>query len=69
MEFLLAVSVTSSKDPIRKAELFFSMYDIDRNGLIDGNEMRSVIEVCFFLNILILNINDCVKIIFSPFMN
>jgi Ca2+-binding EF-hand superfamily protein len=49
MEFLLAVSLTSSKDPIRKAELFFSMYDIDRNGLIDGNEMRSVIEVCFFL--------------------
>jgi Ca2+-binding EF-hand superfamily protein len=44
-EFLLAVSLTTSKDPVRKIELFFSMYDIDHNGLIDENEMRSVIEV------------------------
>jgi Ca2+-binding EF-hand superfamily protein len=46
MEFLLAVSLTSSKDPGRKIELFFSMYDIDHNGLIDENEMRSFIAVC-----------------------
>lgn len=45
MEFLLAVSLTSSKDPIRKIDLFFSMYDTDNNGLIDENEMRSVVEV------------------------
>ena len=38
--------MTSTKDPIRKTELFFSMYDIDRNGLIDENEMRCVVEVC-----------------------
>jgi Ca2+-binding EF-hand superfamily protein len=49
MEFLLAVSLTSSKDPVRKIELFFSMYDIDHNGLIDENEMRSVVEV-YYLN-------------------
>jgi Ca2+-binding EF-hand superfamily protein len=39
--------MTSTKDPVRKTELFFSMYDIDRNGLIDENEMRCVVEVCF----------------------
>ncbi len=46
VEFLIAVSMTSTKDPVRKTELFFSMYDIDRNGLIDENEMRCVVEVC-----------------------
>lgn len=45
IEFLIAVSMTSTKDPIRKTELFFSMYDIDRNGLIDETEMRCVVEV------------------------
>ena len=45
VEFLIAVSMTSTKDPVRKTELFFSMYDIDRNGLIDENEMRCVVEV------------------------
>ncbi|UJR10326.1 hypothetical protein I4U23_014532 [Adineta vaga] len=49
MEFLLAVSLTSSKDPKRKLELFFEMYDMDRNGLIDGNEMRCVIESIYQL--------------------
>ncbi|CAF1397780.1 unnamed protein product [Adineta ricciae] len=49
MEFLLAVSLTSSKDPKRKIELFFAMYDIDHNGLIDSNEMRSVIESIYQL--------------------
>jgi Ca2+-binding EF-hand superfamily protein len=47
IEFLLAASLTSSKDPVRKIELFFSMYDIDNNGLIDENEMRSFVEVCY----------------------
>lgn len=37
--------MTSTKDPVRKTELFFSMYDIDQNGLIDENEMRCVVEV------------------------
>ncbi|CAF1688819.1 unnamed protein product, partial [Adineta ricciae] len=47
VEFLIAVSMTSTKDPERKTELFFSMYDIDRNGLIDESEMRCVVEVSF----------------------
>jgi len=49
MEFLLAVSLASSKDPVRKIELFFSMYDVDHNGLIDENEMRSFVEVYYYL--------------------
>ena len=40
--------MTSTKDPIKKTDLFFSMYDIDRNGLIDENEMRCVVEVYFY---------------------
>lgn len=44
IEFLRAVSLTSSKDPEHKISLFFSMYDFNRNGLIDENEMRSFIE-------------------------
>ncbi|CAF0823963.1 unnamed protein product [Rotaria sp. Silwood1] len=49
MEFLFAVSLTASKDPVRKIELFFSMYDTDHNGLIDQNEMRSVLESIYEL--------------------
>ena len=44
-EFLVAISLISSKDPGRKTELFFCMYDVDRNGLIDKSEMRCLIEV------------------------
>lgn len=49
VEFLLAVSMTSTKDASRKIELFFSMYDIDQNGLIDENEMRCVVESIYEL--------------------
>ncbi len=45
MEFLFAVSLTSSKNPEQKIELFFTMYDIDHNGFIDENEMRDFVEV------------------------
>jgi Ca2+-binding EF-hand superfamily protein len=45
MEFLFAVSLTSSKDREQKIELFFTMYDVDRNGFIDENEMRGFVEV------------------------
>lgn len=44
-EFLIAVSLTSSKDAAQKLDLFFSMYDRDQNGLIDINEMRDFIQV------------------------
>ena len=51
-EFLIAVSLTSSKDATQKIDLFFSMYDRDQNGLIDINEMRDFLEVSlvFFLD-------------------
>ncbi|CAF0784421.1 unnamed protein product [Rotaria sordida] len=48
-EFLIAVSMASTKDPVRKTELFFSMYDVDQDGFIDENEMRCVIESIYEL--------------------
>lgn len=60
VEFLIAVSMTSTKDPIRKTELFFSMYDIDRNGLIDENEMRCVVESIYEL--MGIDIHDSTRI-------
>ncbi|CAF3632620.1 unnamed protein product [Rotaria socialis] len=59
-EFLIAVSMTSTKDPVRKTELFFSMYDIDQNGLIDQNEMKCVVESIYEL--LGLDIHDSTRI-------
>ena len=58
MEFLRAVSLTSSKDRERKIGLFFSMYDIDRDGLIGENELRSVVEVHLFLLMLLPDANS-----------
>ncbi|CAF0929003.1 unnamed protein product [Didymodactylos carnosus] len=49
VEFLIAVGMTSSKDRQRKIELFFSMYDIDNNGLIDETEMKCVVESIYEL--------------------
>ncbi|CAF1493075.1 unnamed protein product [Adineta steineri] len=49
MEYLFAVSLNSSKDPVRKLQLFFAMYDMDHNGLIDENEMRSAIQSIYEL--------------------
>ncbi|CAF3367674.1 unnamed protein product [Rotaria socialis] len=49
MEFIVAVSLISSKDPARKIELFFAMYDIDHNGFIDEKEMRSFVESIYEL--------------------
>jgi Ca2+-binding EF-hand superfamily protein len=54
MEFLFAVSLTTSKDPEQKIELFFKMYDIDRNGLIDENEMHDFVEVMSYERIKLL---------------
>ncbi|CAF1276313.1 unnamed protein product [Adineta steineri] len=60
VEFLIAVSMTSTKDPVRKTELFFSMYDIDQNGLIDENEMRCVVESIYEL--MGLDVTDSTRI-------
>ncbi len=64
MEFLFAVSLTSSKDREQKIELFFTMYDVDRNGLIDENEMRGFVEVMSYERWLI-----GFPFFFSRFMN
>ncbi|CAF2527423.1 unnamed protein product [Rotaria sp. Silwood2] len=59
-EFLLAVSMTSTKDPVRKMELFFSMYDMDQDGFIDENEMRCVVESIYEL--MGIDIHDSTRI-------
>ncbi|CAF2102538.1 unnamed protein product [Rotaria magnacalcarata] len=59
-EFLIAVSMASTKDLVRKTELFFSMYDIDQNGLIDQNEMKCVVESIYEL--MGLDIHDSTRI-------
>jgi Ca2+-binding EF-hand superfamily protein len=68
MEFLLAISLISTKDPVRKIELFFSMYDIDHNGLIDENEMRLLFEV-YYLNYSSYELWFFFLLLFSQFMN
>ncbi|CAF0756402.1 unnamed protein product [Rotaria sp. Silwood1] len=59
-EFLIAVSMTSTKDPVRKMELFFSMYDMDQDGFIDENEMRCVVESIYEL--MGIDIHDSTRI-------
>ena len=40
-----AISVTQSGKPSDKLELAFRLYDIDRNGSIDQQEMADIIQV------------------------
>jgi len=40
-----AISVTQSGNPSEKLELAFRLYDIDRNGAIDQQEMADIIQV------------------------
>ncbi|XP_053212395.1 neuronal calcium sensor 2-like [Panonychus citri] len=43
-EFLLAVGVTTGTDPREKLKWAFKMYDINRDGLIDVEEMSKIIK-------------------------
>jgi len=40
-----AISITQSGKPSDKLELAFRLYDIDRNGSIDQQEMADIIHV------------------------
>jgi len=40
-----AISVTQAGKPADKLELAFRLYDIDRNGTIDQQEMTDIITV------------------------
>jgi hypothetical protein len=40
-----AISVTQAGKPAEKLELAFRLYDIDRNGTIDQQEMTDIIKV------------------------
>ena len=40
-----AISITTSGKPEEKLELAFRLYDIDRNGKIEEEEMAEIIKV------------------------
>jgi len=42
-----AINVTQSGKPADKLELAFRLYDIDRNGSIDQQEMADIIQVLY----------------------
>jgi Ca2+-binding EF-hand superfamily protein len=42
---LQAISITQAGKPAEKLELAFRLYDIDRNGTIDQQEMTDIIKV------------------------
>jgi Ca2+-binding EF-hand superfamily protein len=42
-EFLIAVSLSSSKDPRKKLHLAFKMYDRNRSGSLDKSEIDSIL--------------------------
>jgi len=45
-----AISITQSGKPSDKLELAFRLYDIDRNGSIDQQEMADIIHVSYTYN-------------------
>ena len=53
VEFLLAVNLTSSKVAEQKIDLFFSMYDMDKNGRIDQHEMHCFLQVGLILSSIV----------------
>ena len=44
-EFLLAIGVTTTKEPREKLKWAFKMYDINNDGLIEVSEMGKIIKV------------------------
>ncbi|CAH1784584.1 unnamed protein product [Owenia fusiformis] len=48
-EFLLAISITQSGNPEQKLDLAFKLYDIDRNGMIEEDEMCEIIKAIYLM--------------------
>ena len=49
-----AISITQEGKPEEKLELAFRLYDIDRNGTIEVDEMAEIIKVIFFVYQIII---------------
>lgn len=49
----MAIDVTSSGTPEEKLKWAFRMYDVDGNGVIDIQEMTKIVQVCFYLLIIL----------------
>ena len=43
-EFLIAISLSSDKDPKSKLRFAFKMYDIDQNKMLDIDEIENIIK-------------------------
>ncbi|KAK2141015.1 hypothetical protein LSH36_1183g00008 [Paralvinella palmiformis] len=48
-EFLQAIGVTQDGNPEDKLELAFRLYDIDRNGSIEEDEMAEIIRAIYYM--------------------
>lgn len=48
-EFLQAISITQAGKPEDKLELAFRLYDIDRNGQIEEDEMVEIIKAIYLM--------------------
>ena len=48
-EFLMAISVSSHGGVRDKLKMAFNMYDIDKNGKVDKNEMEQIILAIYDL--------------------
>jgi len=48
-EFLQAISITQAGKPEEKLELAFRLYDIDRNGSIEQDEMAEIIKAIYLM--------------------
>lgn len=49
LEFLLAISTTSSNDPVKKLKMAFDLYDTNDNGRIDQKEMEKILVAIYDL--------------------
>ncbi|CAF1634902.1 unnamed protein product [Didymodactylos carnosus] len=49
IEFLLATSLITQKDPVKKLEWAFTMYDRDKSGSISRKEMKKIMDSIFDL--------------------
>ena len=60
-EFMLAISVTSAKDPKEKLTWAFTMYDKNKDGTIEKSEMVDIITVRPFFQVILTVFNSLTR--------
>ena len=51
--------MTQAGDPEEKLDLAFRLYDIDRNGTIDMDEMTEIIKVLYVHTYILIHYTIC----------